>query len=149
MGNQEIFLYYLILILGVLFVLGAMFIFSAMYRNKAYSVLNIVKSFGIFLLGVLFLAITLPSIKYMVLKEYDVIAGQCVIEIDSTGRSSEAIFRILDSDEIFTFRDIPELDAYGKSISYYCELTVTKDHMFEISYEIYDVKTRKLIISNQ
>ncbi|OHR71553.1 hypothetical protein HMPREF3291_24340 [Bacillus sp. HMSC76G11] len=149
MGNQEIFLYYLILILGVLFVLGAMFIFSAMYSNKDYSILNVGKSLGIFLLGVLFLAITLLSIKYMVLKEYDVVAGKCVIDIDSSARSSEASFRILDSDEIFTFRDIPALDAYGKSIPYYCEVTVTKDHMFEISYKIYDVKTRKLIITNQ
>ncbi|WP_191556564.1 hypothetical protein [Metabacillus idriensis] len=149
MGNQEIFLYYLILILGVLFVLGAMFIFSAMYSNKDYSILNVGKSLGIFLLGVLFLAITLPSIKYMVLKEYDVVAGKCVIDIDSSARSSEASFRILDSDEIFTFRDIPALDAYGKSIPYYCEVTVTKDQMFEISYKIYDVKTRKLIITNQ
>ncbi|MEH7886597.1 hypothetical protein V7654_20030 [Bacillus sp. JJ1609] len=149
MGNQEIFLYYLLLILGVLFVLGAMFIFSAMYSNKDYSILNVGKSLGIFLLGVLFLAITLPSIKYMVLKEYDVVAGKCVIDIDSSARSSEASFRILDSDEIFTFRDIPALDAYGKSIPYYCEVTVTKDHMFEISYKIYDVKTRKLIITNQ
>lgn len=44
-------------------------------------------------------------------------------------------------------RNIPELDAYGKSIPYYCEVTVTKDHMVEISYKIYDEKTRKLIIS--
>jgi hypothetical protein len=149
LGNQEIFMYYLILILGVLFVLGAMFIFLGMYSNKDYSILNIGKSFGILLLGALFLAITLPSIKYMVLKEYDVVAGKCVIEIDSSGRSSVKTFRILDSDEIFTFRDIPALDAYGKSIPYYCELTVTKDHMFEISYKIYDVKTRKLIVTNQ
>ncbi|WP_078410776.1 hypothetical protein [Priestia abyssalis] len=149
MGNQEIFLYYFILILGVLFVLAAMFIFIAMYSNKDYTILNVGKSFGIFLLGVLFLAITLPSLKYMVLKEYDVVAGKCVIEIDSSGRSSEAGFRILDSDEIFTFRDIPALDAYGKSIPYYCEVTVTKDHMFEISYKIYDVKTRKLILPSK
>ena len=85
----------------------------------------------------------------MVLKEYDVVAGKCVIEIDSSGRSSEADFILLDSDEIFTFRDIPALDAYGKSIPYYCDVTVTKDHMFEISYKIYDVKTRKLILSSK
>lgn len=149
MGNQEILLYYFILILGVLFVLGAIFTFVAMYRNKDYTILNVGKSFGIFLIGVLFLAITLPSLKYVVLKEYDVVRGKCVIEIDSSGRSSEADFKILDSGEIFTFRDIPALDAYGKSIPYYCEVTVTKDHMFEINYKIYDVKTRKLILTSK
>jgi hypothetical protein len=149
MENQEIFLYYFILTLGVLFVLGAIFIFVAMYRNKDYTILNGGKSFVIFLMGVLFLAITFPSLKYVVLKEYDVVRGNCVIEIDSSSRSSEADFKILDSGEIFTFRDIPALDAYGKSIPYFCEVTVTKDHMFEINYKIYDVKTRKLILTSK
>jgi hypothetical protein len=55
---------------------------------------------------------------------------------------------MLNTDEMFTFRDIPALDAYGKSIPYYCKVTVTKDHMVEISYKIYDVKTRKLIVKS-
>ena len=50
MGNQEIFLYYFILILGVLFVLMAMFIFIAMYSDKDYTILNVGKSLVIFLL---------------------------------------------------------------------------------------------------
>ena len=47
MGNQEIFLYYFILILGVLFVLVAIFIFIAMYSDKDYTILNVGKSLGI------------------------------------------------------------------------------------------------------
>ncbi|TWD96485.1 hypothetical protein FB550_111145 [Neobacillus bataviensis] len=143
------FFYYLMLILGALFVIAAVFAFIAMYGDKDYPLLNVGKSLGIFLIGFLFLAITLPSLKYVVLKEYDIVSGKCVIEIDSSGRSSEADFEMLDTDEMFTFRDIPSLDAYGKSIPYYCEVTVTKDHMFEISYKIYDAKTRKLILTSK
>ena len=143
------FFYYLMLILGVLFVIAAVFAFIFMYGNKDYRFLNVGKSLLSLLLGVLLLAVTLPSLKYVVLKEYDVVSGKCVIEIDSSGRSSEADFKMLDTDEMFIFRDIPELDAYGKSIPYYCEVTVTKDHMFEISYKIYDVKTRKLILTSK
>jgi hypothetical protein len=141
--------YYAILTVGVLLVIMAVFTFIAMYSDKDYTILNIGKSFGILLMGVLFLVVTLPSLKYVVLKEYDVVSGKCVIEIDSSGRSSEADFKMLDTDEIFSFRDIPALDAYGKSIPYFCDVTVTKDHMFEIGYKIYDAKSRKLILTSE
>jgi hypothetical protein len=137
------------LILGALFVIGAVIAFIVMYGDKDYPLFNVAKTLGSFLLGVLILAITLPSLKYVVLKEYDVVSGKCVIEIDSSGRSSEANFKMLDTDEMFTFRDIPALDAYGKSVPYYCDVTVTKDHKVEISYKIYDVKTRKLILTSK
>jgi hypothetical protein len=139
--------YYLMLILGAVFVIGAIFVLIVMYGTKDFRLLNIGKCLGVLLLGVLFLVITLPSLKYVVLKEYDVVSGKCVIEIDSSGRSPEADFKMLNSDEMFTFRNIPKLNAYGKSIPYYCKVTVTKDHQVEISYKIYDVKTRKFITS--
>ena len=142
-------LYYVMLILGVLFVIGAVISFFVMYANRYYRLLNIGKSLGAFLMGILLLAVTLPSLKYVVLKEYDVVGGKCVIEIDSSGRSSEADFTMLDTDELFSFRDIPSLDAYGKAIPYYCEVTVTKDHMVEIRYKIYDAKTRKSILTSK
>lgn len=143
------FVYYFILLLGALFVIGAVFALVVKYGTKDFRLINIGKSLVVFLLGVLFLAITLPSLKYVVLKEYDVVRGKCVIEIDSSGRSSVADFKMLDTGEMFTFNDIPELDAYGKSIPYYCEVTVTKDHKFEISYKIYDAKSRKLILTSK
>lgn len=68
---------------------------------------------------------------------------------NSSSRTSEADFDIQDSDEIFTFRDIPKLDAYGRSVPYYCKVTVTKDHNFEVSYKISDSKTRKLILASE
>ena len=141
--------YYAMLTVGVLLVIMAVFIFIAMYSDKDYTILNVGKSIGSLLVGVLLLAFTLPSLKYVVLKEYDVVSGKCVIEIDSSGRSAEADFKMLNSNEVFSFRDIPALDAYGKSIPYYCKVTVTKDHQFGVSYKIYDAKTRKLILTSK
>lgn len=137
------------LILGTWLVIVALFAFITMCCDKAYPLLKVGKSFGIFSMGVLILAFTLPSLKYVVLKEYDIVSGKCVVEIDSTGRSSTADFKMLDTDEIFIFNDIPELEAYGRSIPYYCDVTVTKDHMFEMDYKIYDAETRKLILTSE
>ncbi|XRG79941.1 hypothetical protein V5E38_06410 [Rossellomorea sp. GAMAL-10_SWC] len=120
-----------------------------MYLDRVYSLVNISKSIGCLLLGALLLAFTLPSLKYVVFKQYDVVSGRCVIDIDSSSRTSEAVFDMQNTDEIFTFRNIPKLDAYGTSVPYYCKVTVTKDHNFEVSYKIYDSKTRKLILASE
>ena len=85
----------------------------------------------------------------MLLKEYDVVKGSCRIEITSSGRTTESTFEMLDTDDMFYFTDIPALDAYGKSIPYYCEVTVTKDHLFEIDYKIYDVNSRVLLLTSE
>jgi hypothetical protein len=142
-------MYYAMLTLGVVLVIIAVFTFFAMYSDKNYTIANVGRGILALLLGVLCLVMTLPSLKYVVLKEYDVVSGNCVIEIDSSGRSSEADFKMLNTDEMFSFRDIPALDAYGKSIPYYCKVTVTKDHQFGVSYKIYNVKTRKLILTSK
>ena len=143
------FTYYSMLIVGLFLILGAVFIFMPMFIDRVYSLVKISKSIGCLLLGVLLLACTLPSLKYVVFKQYDVVSGRCVIEIDSSSRTSEADFDMQDTDEIFTFRDIPKLDAYGRSVPYYCKVTVTKDHNFEVSYKIYNSKTRKLILASE
>lgn len=143
------FVYYLMLFIGTLLVIIALFGFIEMFREKAYPLLKIGKSILSLIMGVLILAVTIPSLKYVVMKEYDIVSGECVIEIDSAGRSSLADFKMLNSEEIFIFSDIPDLDAYGRSVPYYCEVTVTKDHMVEIGYKIYDVKTRKLILTSE
>lgn len=142
-------MFYIMLIIGVLSVLMAVFIFGFMYVEKEFTLLNVVKTIGALLFGVFLLVITLPSLKYILLKEYDVVSGNCTIEILSSGRSTESNFEMLDTGDIFTFNYIPALDAYGESIPYYCEVTVTKDHKFEISYKIYDVNSRELILTSE
>ncbi|MFF2755389.1 hypothetical protein ACFVR1_16745 [Psychrobacillus sp. NPDC058041] len=72
-------MYYIMLIAGALFVLFAIFLFIYMYVDKEFAFLNVAKTIGAFLIGVLLLVITLPSLKYMILKEYDVVSGDCSI----------------------------------------------------------------------
>ncbi len=97
-----------------------------MYRKKAYPFIKIGKASGAIVLGALILIVFLPSLKYMLLKEYDVVEGKCVIEVDSAGRSTMVDFIMQDSNDIYSFKEIPQLDAYGRKIPYYCEVTVTK-----------------------
>jgi hypothetical protein len=120
-----------------------------MYIEKEFTFYNTFKAFLSLILGGLLLVITLPSLKYMIFKEYDVVKGSCTIEIDSTRRSSEALFKMSDTDDIFYFRNIPDLDSYGRVVPYYCEVTVTKDHEFEVGYKIYDAKSRELILTSE
>ena len=135
------------LILGTLFVIFSVIFFIYLSVNKELTFLNAAKNISAFLIGVLLLAVTLPSLKFMLLEEYDVVKGECRIDITSSGRSTESTVEMLDTDETFYFTHIPSLDAYGKAIPYYCEVTVTKDHLFEIGYKIYDVNSRELITS--
>lgn len=137
------------LILGTLFVIFSVIFLIYLYVNKELTFLNAAKNISAFLIGALLLAITLPSLKFMLLKEYDVVKGNCRIDITSSGRHTESTFEMLDTDDRFYFTHIPALDAYGKAIPYYCEVTVTKDHLFEIGYEIFDVNSRELILSSK
>ena len=143
-----VFIYYFLFSLGVLFVIGSAIFFIRMYRKREIKFWSTIKMLSGFLMGLLILWMTVPSLKYVIMKDFDVVNGKCTIEISSSGRSSNSIFNMLQTDEQFSFNEIPELDAYGKSIPYYCEVTVTKDHMWAMDYKIYDLKTRKLIDSH-
>ncbi|MFJ7663919.1 hypothetical protein ACIQXW_16235 [Lysinibacillus sp. NPDC097162] len=141
-------MYYIGLSMGLLLVISQAILLIFMYKDKKLISFDGFKSLFGFLIGVIILSLTLPSLKSVIQKDYDVISGDCTIEIHSIGRSTSATFEMIETEEQYDFFDIPELDAYGKSIPYYCKLTVTKDHNFEIGYEIYDAKSRKLILKN-
>ncbi|MDX8342196.1 hypothetical protein [Rossellomorea sp. YZS02] len=142
-------MYYAMLTIGALLLFIGLFWLIYILKYKKFTLWHCLKAFLSLLIGILMLMITLPSLKYMILKDYDVAKGSCTIEIDSSGRSSEAIFRMVDSDDVYTFWNIPDLDSYGRAVPYYCEITVTKDHLFEISYTIFDVHSRELIQSSK
>ncbi|WP_417898069.1 hypothetical protein ABN702_17635 [Bacillus haimaensis] len=142
-------MYYVMLILGVVLLFIGVFWSVYMCKEKAFTISNIFKALLSFILSGLLLVITLPSLKYMLFKEYDVVKGNCTIEIDSSGRSSSVTIRMVDTDEIFDFRNIPDLDSYGRAVSYYCEVTATKDHEFGIGYKIFDPKSRELIQASE
>jgi len=142
-------MYYAMLIIGAVLLLIGVFWFIYMFKEKEFTLSNTCKALFSLIFSGLLLIITLPSLKYMLFQEYDVVKGSCTIEIDSSGRTSEASFKMEDSSDVFYFRDIPDLDSYGRAVPYYCELTVTKDHEFEISYKVYDSNTRELIQTSE
>jgi len=143
-----VFIYYFLFSLGVLFFIGSGIFFIRMYRKREIKFRSTIKMLSGFLLGLLILWMTVPSLKYVITKDFDVVNGKCTIEISSYGRSSDSTFNMFHTDEQFSFNKIPELAAYGKSIPYYCEITVTKDRMWTIDYKVYDFKTGKLIASH-
>jgi hypothetical protein len=138
-------MYYAMLILGAVLLIISVFWFTFMFKEKEFTILNTTKALFSLIFSVLLLVMTLPSLKYILFKEYDVVKGSCTIEVDSSGRSNEVSFKMVDTDDEYYFRDIPDLDSYGRAVPYYCEVTVTKDHEFEVSYKIYDAKSRELI----
>ncbi|CAH0314715.1 hypothetical protein SRABI96_05161 [Peribacillus sp. Bi96] len=142
-------MFYGLLIMGVALFFLSIFLFISMFIEKEFTFFDTLKALSALIFGGLLLVITLPSLKYMLFKEYDVVNGSCIIEISSSGRSSEASFEMPDTDELFYFEDIPDLDAYGRAVPYYCKVTVTKDHEFEIGYKIYDAKSRELILTSE
>ncbi|MFY0783141.1 hypothetical protein AB1K18_23040 [Peribacillus simplex] len=135
--------------MGVVLFFVSIYVFISMYIEREFTFFDTFKALSALILGGLLLVITLPSLKYMLFKEYDVVEGSCIIDISSSGRSSEASFEMSVTDEQFYFEDIPDLDAYGRAVPYYCEVTVTKDHEFEVSYKIYDAKSRDLILTSE
>lgn len=149
LGSEKLTLYYITLTFGTLLVLFSIIYFIIFYSYKELTFFKIVKIILAFLFGILILTTTLPSLKDILLKDFDVVSGECIIEIDTSNRSATAEFIMLDTDDKFMFDDVPDLDAYGKAIPYYCELTLTKDHMWEICYKIYDVSSRELILTSK
>ncbi|KOS68693.1 hypothetical protein AEA09_09165 [Lysinibacillus contaminans] len=143
-----ILVYYVGLGIGVLFIIVALIFLIVMYVKRKVEFGLTIKMLGAFLMGALILWITIPSLKSVVTKDFEVINGQCTIEITKDGRYTDWSFNMIDTGEQFSFIETPELEAYGKATPYYCEITVTRDHMWEIGYKIYDFKTRKLIDSN-
>lgn len=141
-------MYWIVLSMGLLLVISQAILLIFMYQDNELLSFDGFKSIFGFLVGVTFLVLTLPSLKYFILKDYDVISGDCTIEVGSFGRRSSATFDMIETNEQFDFFDIPELDAYGSSIPYYCKMTVTKDHKLEIGYKVYDAKSRKLLFKN-
>ncbi|MGG3916039.1 hypothetical protein [Rossellomorea vietnamensis] len=137
------------MILGAVLLINSVFWFIFMIKEKEFTILNTFKALFSLIFSLLLLVITLPSLKYMLFKEYDVVKGNCTIEVDSSGRSSEVLFKMVDTDDEYYFRNIPDLDSYGRAVPYYCEVTVTKDHEFEVSYKIFDSKSRELIQTSE
>lgn len=148
-GALIILSYYFLCGLGAFLVIASLYYFVLMYSLREFK-WTILKFFGLFLIGIFLLWITIPSLKSVLTRDFEVLKGKCTVEITSStfGRhTNDTTINVLDTDEQFEFQGIPDLDAYGTSIPYYCKVTVTKDHMWGMKYKIFDLKTRKLLES--
>lgn len=98
-------MYYAMLLIGVVLLFIGFFWFIYMFKEKEFTISNTFKALISLILSGLLLVITLPSLKFMLFKEYDVVKGNCTIEIDSSGRTSEASFKMDNSADVFYFRE--------------------------------------------
>lgn len=145
--NAEIVTYFFIFLLGVAFVLQACYLLVLHFDNKQYSFFKKLKWTALLLLGLLLLWMTLPSFTEMIFRDYRVSEGGCFLKVvDSKSTTTEVTFT--ETNNTFSFRDAPDLDAYGEKIPYYCQVTTTRNGEFEIDYRVYDKDTKKLLYAN-
>ncbi|OIN66086.1 hypothetical protein BLD48_12560 [Exiguobacterium sp. KRL4] len=145
--NTEIITYFLILLLGVSFVLPACYFLVLHFDNQQYAFLKKLKWTGVLLLGLLCLWITVPNFTEMLSRDYRILEGSCILEPSESKRTSIDI-TLTETNDMFSFRDGPDLDAYGKKVPYYCRVTTTRNQAFEIDYRVYDKDTKKLLYAN-
>lgn len=147
--NEDILLYYSMLILGLLFFIVTPVVFVVKYRQKEVTYKDVIKLLITVMLGIILLTITLPSLKFMVLQDYAVSVGPCTVDIDGSGKTPETVITFTDTDQLFSFREVPDLDDIEESTPYYCEVLTTKDHLVSVSYKIYDDISGNLLYSSQ
>ncbi len=145
--NAEIITYFFIFLLGVSFFLPACYLLVLHFDNKQHSFFKKLKWTGILLIGLLCLWMTMPSFTEMVFRDYRVLEGSCILE-PSESKGTSIDITLTETNDTFSFRDAPDLEAYGKKVPYYCRVTTTRNQAFEIDYRIYDKNTKKLLYAN-
>lgn len=130
-------MHFVMLIMGILIFAFASHQLFHTIRGRYISLIDITKISGAFLLASLILITTLPSLKNILQDNYELIKGECVVEIVSSSRSStETNIKMLDTNESYIFDDIPALKAFGKKSPYYCSVLITSDHMWNMGFSI-------------
>ena len=146
-----IFWFYLIFGLGVILYVVPIIKFVVMFMFQEFSIYKTIKSAFYLIIGIIILRITVPSLTYIIHKDFEVLQSECTIEIVVTkdggrgGNTTDITFHMLETGDEYYFSVIPELQDHDKTKHYYCDVTVTKDHMWEIGYEVYDLKSRELL----
>jgi hypothetical protein len=145
-----IFVFYLIFGLGVILYVVPIIKFVVMFMFQEFSTYKTIKSAFYLIIGIIILRITLPSLTYIINKDFEVLQDECTIEIvvktgGGGGDTTDITFHMLETGDEYYFSVIPELEDHDETKHYYCAVTVTKDHMWEIGYEVYDIKSRELL----
>lgn len=146
LGGSTLLFYYGMLAIGVVFfILGAFLLVMAL-QERVDSYFEFLKPIGMIVLGGLLLYFTLPSLIQMVTKDFKVVADECTVEfIDNGGRSGTSYSIDFKDGRYFSFEDGPYLDSYGEKVTYYCEVTQTKNEKFQIDYKVYDKQGGKVL----
>lgn len=145
--NAEIITYFFIFLLGIAFVLPACYILVLRFGNRQYAFLKKLKWTGVLFLGLLCLWMTMSSFTEMVFRDYRVLESACVLE-PSESKGTSIDITLTETNDTFSFRDGPYLEAYGKKVPYYCQVTTTRNQEFAIDYRVYDKNTKKLLYTN-
>ena len=119
-----------------------------MVRKRTLNGLSFVKLLLVAGVGTFLLIMTVPSLQYIVTKDFITVTGTCTIDINSSGRSSTTYFHFIETDERFQFDELPDLTAYGTSIPYSCSVLVTKDLAWEMGYSVSDMETGEVLATH-
>lgn len=129
---------------GVVLTIVGVILFILMFVHREVEFWTTISALGAFLIGFVLLWVTIPDLKSIITKDFDVVKGKCTVEVVSSGSSlTDTTFNMIDTDEEFFTDGVPALDAYGEAIPYYCEITVTPKYGTVIDYKFYDLKTGK------
>lgn len=141
-------IFYFLFGLGVAAFLGSVGACIHMVRKRTLNGLSFVKLLLIAGVGTFLLIMTVPSLQYIVTKDFITVTGTCTIDINSSGRSSTTYFHFIETDERFQFDELPDLTAYGTSIPYSCSVLVTKDLAWEMGYSVSDMETGEVLATH-
>ncbi|WP_096550802.1 hypothetical protein [Ureibacillus thermosphaericus] len=155
--NSNIVMYYSMLIIGALLLLVTVRLLIELFKTKEHKGAMLFLIILVGFMGSLLFFGNLPTLKYVLTKDYEVIKGECVFEMDSSHLGFSFDMKMLDTNEDYFFATDAELAFdepskimdYGIENTFYCEVTVTKDHELKIHHKIYDPDTGKLIISGE
>lgn len=135
----------MLFLIGILLFFGTVVYTVFCIKDRSITILSSLKTGVFFIAGIALLWMTVPDLKAIVFKEFVEVNGSCTIDKNHGRHRSNLSVTMVGLQESFTFQNNPELNAYGSAVVYDCTLKVTKDHVFGISYEIYDKETKKLV----
>ena len=147
--NEEVLFYYAILAGGFVLTLFSVLLFFSLRDDNEARFKHYFGTLLMLLCGVGLIVYTVPSLKYVVYHDYATTKGVCTVEYDDQSKPRTIDLYYDKTGDYFSFLDRADLGAYGPDVPYTCHVTTTKDHEFEISYRIYDLKTDKLLYSSE
>lgn len=138
-------MFYVVLGIGTIMFIFSVVAFILSLLDGEAGLFSYIKIFGAFLLSILLLSLTLPSLKQVVTKDYVMTSGICTVDYAISSRNNMTYYLDFENGESFNFENGPYIDAYGEKYKYYCEVHQTRNKKVDIDYKVYEKKGGKLI----